>query len=629
MEIKKKTSTLLVAAILLCLVSMTVSGLIQNNFGKVNVVDVSFVTASGTLTGYLLVPESATVSSPAPAVVTSHGYLNNREMQDITYVELSRRGYVVFAMDAYKHGDSSVPVDESGKPVSVPTGGMVDAVEYLYNLPFVDKTRIGVTGHSMGGGFADKTMAYYSNLEKEALAAGKTPAEAKALNKVAAGLIVGNLPSGLMGGKDIMGNAQEGSAPYLADIGVIEGRYDEFAIATTGGSVVHMLESDLIKNLVALQTEDPAVLSAAEVLEGQVYVNATTGNSIVFYTPWEIHPWNHFSTVSSRHTINFFEQTLGAPQPLAGTNQIWWLKEVFNLVGLIGFFMFLVPCAELLLALPFFRPLRAGSVAPLPALTTSKQKRKFWIWGIAGGLLMAIFLLPLLVLGINLVNPFWPQDTTSPIAVWALGSGLIGLLILRISSGKMKGRGLEFGSRISGSHLLKTTLLAAAVVCITYVLVFAADYFFKTDYRFWSFDIRVFSASKIWVALKYAPFFLAFFLLNSLSVNRNRFEDWSERKQIWVSILFNVLGVVIFIALQYLPCLITGSTFFGTMGGSLAGALALIPILLFPFVPILGIAAFTGIKMYQLTGNIYLGGIVYGLLIAMLTVANTSFSFPY
>jgi hypothetical protein len=33
--------------------------------------------------------------------------------------------------------------------------------------------------------------------------------------------------------------------------------------------------------------------------------------------------------------------------------------------------------------------------------------------------------------------------------------------------------------------------------------------------------------------------------------------------------------------------------------------------------------------MYKLTGNIYLGGIVNALFIVMITVANTSFTYPY
>lgn len=56
---------------------------------------------------------------------------------------------------------------------------------------------------------------------------------------------------------------------------------------------------------------------------------------------------------------------------------------------------------------------------------------------------------------------------------------------------------------------------------------------------------------------------------------------------------------------------------------------ALIPILIIPIVPILGIAAYLNIKLQKLTGNIWLAGFVNALLITMITVANTSFSFPY
>ena len=34
---------------------------------------------------------------------------------------------------------------------------------------------------------------------------------------------------------------------------------------------------------------------------------------------------------------------------MPGSNQTWWLKEAFNLVGLIGFFGAIVPFAALML----------------------------------------------------------------------------------------------------------------------------------------------------------------------------------------------------------------------------------------------------------------------------------------
>jgi hypothetical protein len=48
-----------------------------------------------------------------------------------------------------------------------------------------------------------------------------------------------------------------------------------------------------------------------------------------------------------------------------------------------------------------------------------------------------------------------------------------------------------------------------------------------------------------------------------------------------------------------------------------------------PFLPILGIAGYLNIKLYRLTGSILMGALLNALLVTMITVANTSFSFPY
>ena len=70
-------------------------------------------------------------------------------------------------------------------------------------------------------------------------------------------------------------------------------------------------------------------------------------------------------------------------------------------------------------------------------------------------------------------------------------------------------------------------------------------------------------------------------------------------------------------------------TIFGGLPSMLIAVGALRPILIIPIVPILGIAAYLNIKLQKLTGNIWLAGFVNALLVTMITVANTSFSFPY
>jgi len=205
-------------------------------------------------------------------------------------------------------------------------------------------------------------------------------------------------------------------------------------------------------------------------------------------------------------------------------------------------------------------------------------------------------------------------------------------LAIRIGSGKLKGRAEEFGVRVSWRVFWKTILLALLVVSGTYLLLFFADYVNQTDFRLWTFDLRVFSAAKICVALKYLPFYLVFYVVNSLMLSRNTFADWSEGRQTWMSVLFNMLTPALFLAISFLPLLFGPYTFWGLVlapGSLLASAGGLLPIMMIPFLPIFGIAGYFSIKLYKLTGNIWLGGLVNAILFTMITVANTSFSYAY
>lgn len=599
-----KAKKWLIVALIMIFVGTGVAGLVQSSFGKVRIVDVVLETDTGTFTGYLLVPETATADNPAPAIVTSHGYLNNKEMQDLNYVELARRGFVVFAMDAYSHGNSSVAVAGKGSDISRATGGMVDAVEYLCTLDFVDASRIGVTGHSMGGGYADKTAKYYSQLA--ASGAGD--------NKIAAALIVGNVPSGL----------QE-FAPYDCELGIIAGRFDEFFIVTVKGSMIEILDNPVAKGLFALQTGQPFTDT---IIEGQRYVNTATGHGIRMWAPWQTHPWNHFSQIAAAHAIEFFDDALGAPIHIAPTNQIWWIKELFNCIALLGFFLLLVPLAECLMGTRFFAELKA---AKEPALLAQGSRGKYIGTSLANTILAGILIIPMIAIGfLFLVNPIWPQDTTGGIGLWSVACGLVALLFLRIAGFRPIKQAKEAGIAIGWGKFGKSLLLALIVTCVAFGMVFITNWLFKTDFRIWTFAVRAFSAAKVWVAVKYLPFFLVFYVVNSIAVSRNRFQGWSEGKQIAISCLWNVLGILLFEALQYVPLAINGMTFFGAvLSGSLASAGALFPLLMFPVVPILCFAAAIAIKLYKKTGNVWIAGFINAMVVTMLTVANTSFSFPY
>lgn len=149
---KQKSASFWVAiALILCLISSLGASMVQTGGGAIKYHDITMVTDSGhELDALLLVPKNATRENPAPAIVTSHGWYNNREMQDLNYVEYARRGYVVISISMYGHGDSEVIPDGTWWDAENNANGLYDAVKYIARLPYVDASRIGVTGHSNG-----------------------------------------------------------------------------------------------------------------------------------------------------------------------------------------------------------------------------------------------------------------------------------------------------------------------------------------------------------------------------------------------------------------------------------------------------------------------------------------------
>ena len=76
-----------------------------------------------------------------------------------------------------------------------------------------------------------------------------------------------------------------------------------------------------------------------------------------------------------------------------------------------------------------------------------------------------------------------------------------------------------WGTKISLKDFFKTLALAICVFIGFYVTVMFSQYFFQTDYRIWTLDIRAFTVDKLYVAPQYWPLFFIFYLANSISIN--------------------------------------------------------------------------------------------------------------
>ena len=319
MSISKGTKTLLCIALILILLGSILAS-VFNGGGSVKVSRIRFDTPNGTLSGLLYMPKDASASNPKPTVVVTHGYLNSAEMQDANAIELSRRGYVVLALDQYDHGHSDYKnelySDTSFFGVWLPfwLNSMHDAVAYMYEQPYVLKDAqgngiIGVTGHSMGG--FGSTMAMAMD-EQEYMATG--------IRKIYCGLTEGSdfMYTGLVGIDAATADALGGGRTQ----GKVAAQYDEFFFndpAVEGGTVRHKDYVSTPDGMTFLNQSSPA--------KANTWYDTADGGRRIIFEAAQTHPWNHFSKTTTAYAIGFYTEAFKDYQSgirsIAPEKQIW------------------------------------------------------------------------------------------------------------------------------------------------------------------------------------------------------------------------------------------------------------------------------------------------------------------
>lgn len=622
---------LLCISLLLILISCISASMLQTDFGKVTIIPFKIPTDNGQwVAGNLFKPIAASSEKKVPIVITSHGYLNNKEMQDITAIELSRRGIAVIAMDAYYHGDSSSSKYSYSASSPREGMGMIPLVEYVYtNLNYIDKTKIGITGHSMGGGITWDVARYYGRLYEKAIHEAQKPdsengveitpkemAAAKAKNKIAAAFPV----------SQIRASTPKSVAEIHSNFGANFAFYDEGAYRNTNGNgdLRTAPESKHIINSIFSKNNQ---LSSIEI--GKMYGSAHDGTLRVIYNPKEIHPWQHFSQESSTYMTTFFTTAFQMDSPIPASNQIWFWKELMNFIGLIGLFLFIVPFSVLLLKIPFFASLKHPVPPLLPALSTGKSKAFFWGSWLVTALVSFVSFMPITRLDLyiwpnvanRLVAKWFPQTTTNFVMLWAIFNGLFVLILFWLTYrywGKKNGVNPEtWGIKITVREFLMNLVLATTILCGIYGLVCFAQFLFYTDFRLWSMAVKGFSADKVGYLLMYLPFFFIFYLASAISTNSgSRFEGQKEWKNLLICGFGNILGLILLEAVQYGCLFATGIPYWSLDW--------LRPVAVFPLLPLLFAVVYISRYLFKATGNVYLGAMVNCILMVLMAVANTA-----
>lgn len=583
------------------------------------------------VSGILFKPKAASADNPLPAVVLTHGYLNNREMQLQNAIELARRGFVVLTVDREGHGN----YENSGSTSALmATNGLYDSVKYVYNLDYVDKDKIGISGHSMGGMTTSAVLA-----------------QDVQLGLVSAGLIQSY--DGFYGaGEDV-------------SVGFLKSQDDEFFYTTNenGGT----LSREWLTTTEAKKYIGNASLEG-DVVNGGIYINGvltdiadgTAADSAfrVIYETDGIHPQVHYSVEGAEAVTNFFYTAFGVPngfEYISESNQTWWVKEMFSLIGLIAFFALIFPMVSLLLRVPFFRTLKGKQVATedgtlvwvdntLPEAKPLKGIQKnltYWLGAIGIALFSGFTINSICTEYGDKWFPntqLYPQDTTNWVAMWAVCVALFSVAVIlffwfvngAINKIRYKEQGSSYtenpfaSARLQSGFggLVKTFVLALTVVGLLLALLFLNWAIWKVDFRIWTFAVKVFDLGVLLPTIvRYSVFFGIFFIVSAIFNENYRVKNLPEWASILINVFFNIFGVLLVVAIQY------GT--FTTTGEMWQPEMALGYIVLFPMIPILAIATVISRRMTAKTGNIWLGAFINTILFTLITCSNTAASFAY
>lgn len=667
MSKSKKSVVLLVISLLLVFVGSFVASLFNNSNGDVDVTRIYFETPRGELSGLLYKPEGAD-EQPRPTIVATHGYLNSGEMQAPQAIEMSKRGYVVLALDQYDHGHSTGTMEKPIPFFSFWPYAIYDAVQYMYDQDYVLKDAdgngvIAVSGHSMGG---------FSSTH--AVILDEKDFEETGIRKIHSYLTMG---SDYQWVKTYGYSVEEILASYGPRYaGKIAGIYDEFFFKPEAASA----GQPVVKKDYVGHEEGQAFLGNPE--SPQAGVPYEVGDGVrVIYQPNEIHPWNHFSKTTTGYAIDFYDMAFAEYSDLVKVGedgQTWMFKEWFSFVALIGFFLLFIPVINLLSKLPFFNSIKTERPEALPEPKTPGQKLTSLFLVLFGALFPALLFtsfysgdvtgmrmlrqVSLIIVVVSLIifvyalvknlqknvksasiimavlgvvqyfylkyrsdiidtTELFGGPTANPIVYWAINVAIITLMIMvthHFVTKKAEGATIaNYGVKTSVKSVVAALVTAVVAIVIGYCLLFLVDAVFKTDFRLWTFAVKTFESHHVLAVLKYAPLFFIYYFVIGISVNINTAsEKFDGIKGYIAAIAMFIGGLLLYLGYHYGLLFTTGTA--GYPSESLSS------IIVIGLIPVLFIAAIFNRYFYRKTGNVYVGAFLNTLLMTTVTIANTA-----
>ena len=683
----------LAAALILMIVSAAVGHGIQTSGGTVRTEEITFTTDVGAEShAKLYIPATATAETPAPAILLCHGYTASLDAMEPNAIELSRRGYVVMCLDEYGHGESTLPpsgysqAEMGGVEDYAPDLGTYSALQQFAQYDFVDLTKIGMLGHSMGtaaiqeGAYLAyaKWQAVYTAALTEALAAGQDETAAAGAAYMAAmssgivlpgSMVLTGYNYNVRNINDLTYNgvtADNGVFPlYAAPINMctIEGTYDEFCELLwgvkdareytssfkfaygTGGAVnvpsgTYFMYGDTSATPLTREQAEEAAASAAVTM---VPIRAA-------YSFEGTHSDTYYDETAISYGIDFFDITLrGGAAAIDPADQVWHGRAACGLIGLVSALVAFVALALTLLRAPFFATL----VRPEPKSITTCDTPAH---GLRYALIYLVCLLPAPLLYYWLVGypyymqpqwfkfltKFWPNEVfnMAPVNSLLLFNVVVGVILLAVYAlvflliARKAGCGwLNTGLKLPVVQVLKALVLAAVAFGVIYAVVYACSGLSGTEFSFFKFHLMPMDAAHWKSFFVYLPVWLFFFLLVSVIFNSftriNNAPAWLNYVLIAVA---SCGGLAVMFTYDYGKLFATGVRGIeyipGTTSPEWLAAIgmifptALAGIMLFSLLFILPLAALASRLLFKKSGSAWLGGFLTAFVVLAFTVSE-------
>jgi dienelactone hydrolase len=588
-------------------------------------------------------PKSADAANPAAAVLAMHGYQSDKDTSAAFCTELARRGIVVLSIDHYGHGDTKPGMRGRGwgkyniknleKPLSGPkrfllmmtfsiqdffrpeiSAGVADssmggksAWRYLSSLPFVDHTRMGMTGHSMGTWASWSLAAEFPEHRAIVLQCGETYPQSyydadkyKFNNILLLQAYVEEFENMRNYGQDIPGLA---GAPiryrdFMGQDAPVE--WNKTYGSFNDGSARRM---ELIKTTHRLVTYSPHAITAA---------------------------------------MDWFAGALDVKPQIESSNHVFMLKEFLNLLAMLAAMTSMLPLFLVLNKYKLFEPL-ALPLKPKPKQLTASGRRA----NVLTAVLISGVTFPFLCqLGHGLLP--LPEN----IFRMTIGNGFItwlGFLMIvalfSLRSWYIKGAGRKAGwtlsdlglegqpekeikvilpSHRSGRIIVRAILMAFILTGFMYILVCFSTAIFKLDLRFiWPF-FRPFSPLRFGQFLVYLPVYAAFFFVNAgvklygqlrlPEIKYNGKKSDALTQLVWwgYSILVMLGGLFIVALIEYVPFALGAGPGADLLLSSLFGGPFMSVLIL--LVPQFAVFFFFSTWLYRKSGTVYTGSFVLAIL---------------